>query len=123
MDIVVVEDSPVMQRLLLASLGKLETVRVVGTATGEAEAIALIERTRPDVLLLDLFLSPGHGFKVLQAVRRAGNPCKVLVLTNEVIHEEYRRIGEQLGVIAFHDKGEGLGQLLADLDRVVSGTA
>ena len=121
MNIVVVEDSPVMQRVLLSQLARVPGLNVVGVASGEPEAIELIGRVRPDLVLLDLFLSPGHGLKVLEAVRQADNPVKVLVLSNELIHEEYRQLGEKLDVLAFHDKGEGLGRLLADLHRVVAG--
>ena len=121
MNIVVVEDSPVMQRMLLSTLAKVPGLTVVGSASGEAEAVALILREKPGLVLLDLFLTPGHGFKVLQAVRDAGLTCRVLVLTNELIHDEYRRRGAELGVLAFHDKGEGLGRLLLDLERVVAG--
>ena len=120
MNIVVVEDSPVMQRVLLSQLARVPGLNVVGLASGEPEAIELIGRVRPDLVLLDLFLSQGHGLKVLEAVRRADNPVKVLVLSNEMIHEEYRALGEKLDVLAFHDKGEGLGRLLADLHRVVA---
>ena len=121
MNIVVVEDSIVMQRVLLSTLAELPGVRVVGAARGEAEAVALILRVNPDLVLLDLFLSPGHGFKVIKDVREAGLACKVLVMTNELLHEEYRRRGAELGVIAFHDKGAGLAPLLADIQRVVGG--
>jgi len=120
MNIVVVEDSPVMQRVLLSQLARVPGLNVVGVASGEPEAIELIGHVRPDLVLLDLFLSPGHGLKVLEAVRRADNPVKVLVLSNELIHEEYRQLGEKLDVLAFHDKGEGLGRLLADLHRVAA---
>ena len=120
MKIVVVEDSPAMQRLLLAMLARVPAFEVVGTTGSEPEAIALIGRTQPDVVLLDLFLTPGHGLQVLQAVRAAGHTCKVIVLTSERLHEEYLRRGAELGVVAFHDKGEGLGRLIADLERVVA---
>jgi len=119
MKIVVVEDSPVMQRVLLSALAGVPGLAVAGAASGEGEAVALILRENPDLVLLDMFLSPGHGFKVLKEVRGAGLACKVLVLTNELIHEEYRRRGAELGVLAFHDKGAGLGPLLDDIERLV----
>ena len=121
MNIVVVEDSPVMQRVLLSILADVPGLTVVGAARGEAEAEALILRENPDLVLLDLHLSPGHGFKVLKTVRAAGLTCKVLILSNELIHDEYRQRGAELGVLAFHDKGEGLGPLLAELERVAAG--
>jgi len=107
-----------MQRVLLSALGRVPGVTVVGAASGEAEAVALILRAQPDLVLLDLFLSPGHGFKVLKDIRGAGLACKVLVMSNELIHEEYRRRGIELGVFAFHDKGAGLGPLLDDIERL-----
>ena len=121
MNIVVVEDSPVLQRMLLSTLANVPGLTVVGAASGEAEAVALILREAPDLVLLDLFLSPGHGLKVLRAVRDAGLTCQALVLTNEPIHDEYRRRGADLGVLAFHDKGDGLGRLVLDLKRVIAG--
>ena len=60
-----------MQRVLLSTLADLPGVKVAGAAQGEAEAVDLILRERPDLVLLDLFLSPGHGFKVLKEVRGA----------------------------------------------------
>ncbi|MBA2506247.1 MAG: response regulator transcription factor [Thermoleophilaceae bacterium] len=43
----------------------------VATATGAAEALRQIEVRQPDVLLLDLGLSAGHGLQVLDGVRSA----------------------------------------------------
>lgn len=120
MNLVVVEDSPAMLRLLLAMLARVQGLHVVGTAGSEREAIALIARTRPDVVLLDLFLTPGHGLEVLRAIRAAGHTCQALVLTSETVHHEYRRVGERLGVVSFHDKGDGLRRLMHDLERAVA---
>lgn len=121
MKLVIVEDNPAMQRLLLAAVARMPAIQVAGVSGSEPDAITLIERTRPDLLLLDLFLTPGHGLQVLRTIRTAGHTCKVLVLTSEVVHEEYRRIGRELQVIAFHDKGEGLGPLIGDLEKIIAG--
>lgn len=120
MNIVVVEDSPVMQRMLLAMVAAVPGLAVVGLATGEEEAIAVIGREQPDIVLLDLHLSPGQGWRVLQAVRAAGHDCKVLILTSNTLHQEYLQRGASLGVLSFHDKGEGLHSLQHELQRLLA---
>lgn len=119
MNIVVVEDSPVMQRLLLTMVAAEPELQVVGVAAGESEAIDVIGREQPDIVLLDLHLSPGHGWRVLQAVRAAGHHCKVLILTSNNLHEEYVQRGLALGVVSFHDKGDGLTGLQDELKRLL----
>src|SRR3954471_9750242 len=50
------------------------------TAGTVAEGLALLE-TRPDYLVLDLSLPDGDGRDVLEGVRRAGIPTRVVVTT------------------------------------------
>ena len=45
-----------------------ENVRIAGSALSGAEAIAVIERTRPDVLFIDIHLGDMSGFDVLNAL-------------------------------------------------------
>ncbi len=56
--VIVIDDHPVVREGLVAVLGDRPDVDVVGSAGTAEEAIELTERTRPDVVLLDLEL-PG----------------------------------------------------------------
>lgn len=117
MNVVLVEDTPVMQRMLTKLLSTVTGLNLVGMAAGEAEAIELIARLQPDLVLLDLFLTPGHGLNVLKALRDAGNQCHVIIVSNET-HDEYRVRSRALGALSFHHKGDGLPALLHDLQRL-----
>lgn len=117
MNVVLVEDTPVMQRMLTTLLSRVDGLTMAGLAAGEQEAIELIGRLQPELVLLDLSLTPGHGLNVLKAIRDAGNSCHVIIVSNET-DEEYKRRGQALGALAFHHKGEGLAALLADLQRL-----
>jgi DNA-binding NarL/FixJ family response regulator len=55
-------------------------LEVVGTASDGAGLLAIIERTRPDVVVMDLQM-PFDGLSCLAEIRRRSLPVRVLVLT------------------------------------------
>jgi DNA-binding response OmpR family regulator len=81
-EILVVEDEPSIGRLLKDFLAKLgfET----RFAASGREAVAAIEKSPPDLVLLDLYLPHLNGVQVLEKLRHrwpSGLPFGVLVLT------------------------------------------
>jgi two-component system chemotaxis response regulator CheB len=78
--VVVVDDSPRMRRLLSTSLAEAG-FDVVATASDGAEALEDCKTHRPDVLSLDLAMPGLHGLDVLRALRRTGDPCRVVVVS------------------------------------------
>jgi DNA-binding NarL/FixJ family response regulator len=77
--IMIVEDDAIVAldlSLLLESRGH----RVVGTARSAAEALALADRTRPEIALMDVNLhGPGDGIQAADALSREGGPAVVFV--------------------------------------------
>jgi DNA-binding NarL/FixJ family response regulator len=69
--VVLVDDHGLFRSGVRAELGR--QVEVVGEADDVQPAIAVIEATTPDVVLLDVHLPSGGGQAVVQAVR-AGHP-------------------------------------------------
>ena len=64
--VVLVDDHRLFRSGVRAELG--EAVEVVGEAETVAEAIAVVRRTRPDVVLLDVHLPDGGGAAVIAGV-------------------------------------------------------
>ena len=64
--VVLVDDHRLFRSGVRAELG--EAVEVVGEAETVAEAIAVVRRTRPDVVLLDVHLPDGGGAAVIVGV-------------------------------------------------------
>jgi len=77
----VADDHPVVREGLVAMLCTQPDFEVVGEAGTGAEAVALVERTRPDVLLLDLAMPELDGVEVLRRLRDIGAPTRVIVFT------------------------------------------
>lgn len=107
-----VEDSPVIRDRLSESISALAHVQVVGTAESEAQAVAALEQTACDAVVLDLQLKHGHGFNVLKTLRGPTDRRRVtvIVLTN-FTSSQYRDRSMQMGADYFFDKAR-------DYDRV-----
>ena len=103
MNVVIVEDSELISSQIRRVLGKEPRINIIGVASEESTAIALILSSKPDAVLLDLSLAPGSGIAVLRAIREAGICSHVFVLTNKT-EDAIRLQCEGLGISGFFDK-------------------
>lgn len=87
---------------------------MVGEADNEDEALELIARIRPDVVLLDLRLSGGSGLAVLKQVKTAWPAIKVAVMTSHA-QPHYRERCMGLGADRFYDKQKDMQACLGQL--------
>ena len=76
--VIIVDDEPLARDSIRSLLEKEKDVRVVGEATGK-DAAALIARTRPDILFLDIQMPEVDGFALLEQVGVAAVPAVVFV--------------------------------------------
>jgi DNA-binding NarL/FixJ family response regulator len=114
MDILLVDDSITIRKLLGRLLAGLPGLRVVGETGAEHDALVLVESLRPDLVLLDIQLQPGNGLNVLRAIRSAGHACRVLMLTNHP-RPHYAELAQRLGADGFFDKSYEIEALLQHL--------
>lgn len=82
MKLAIVEDSELVRDQLVRSFSLNQAISIVGWAVAEDQAVTLILRTEPDIVLLDLTLLEGNGIRVLERIRAAGSKVKVMVLSN-----------------------------------------
>src|SRR3989442_10228557 len=95
--VLVIEDAPVARADLQARLkAQGVTVALAGDA---ASAMTVVNRERPDLILLDLGLPAGDGFLVLERLRKIESlaAIPVLVITGRSDAETRKRV-EALGV-------------------------
>jgi DNA-binding NarL/FixJ family response regulator len=116
----VVDDHAMFRTGVKAEIG--QAVRVVGEASDVDSAVAVITRTSPDVVLLDVHLPGGGGVEVLRKVHAVAPELKFLALSVSDAAEDV------IGVIRAGARGYVTksisGPELADaIDRVAQGDA
>ena len=80
--VLLVDDHAIVRTGLKAVLGAAEDIEVAGEAAGGNDAVALVEREAPDVVVMDLSMADGDGLMATRSITtRAGKRPKVLVLT------------------------------------------
>src|SRR5829696_10033649 len=118
--IVVADDHPVVREGLVAMLHAEPEFEVVGEAASGAEAVSLVERLAPDVLLLDLEMPGLDGVGVLRRLRELGSRTRVIVFT--VFDTDERIIGAvEAGASGYLLKGTPREELFAAVRTVASG--
>jgi DNA-binding NarL/FixJ family response regulator len=104
-----------LKRLLLTD----SAIEVVGEAADGAAALREIERLRPDVVLLDLYMPEPDGFGVLEAVKERYDATKVIVLTTDASTMVRQRC-VTLGADAVVDKSDTQAEIISTLRRLTS---
>jgi len=79
--ILLVDDHEVLRAGLRALLEHESDLRVVGEAGTGAQAIALTNSLRPDVIVLDLGLPDISGLEVIRAIRQHNTTVRIVVLS------------------------------------------
>ena len=116
--ILVVDDDPEILESIRITLEMFDYD--VETASDGSTGLALAERERPDLLILDMMTPKRSGFLVLETLRQIDDfPTRVIMITaNEGNrHKEY---AEALGVDAYIRKPFPMDVLLSTIDRVLN---
>ena len=79
--IVLAEDHQIVRDGLRAILAAQPLFQLVGEAADGLEASQLVEKLKPDVLILDLTMPRLHGMEVLRQVKKTSPKTRVLVLS------------------------------------------
>src|SRR3954453_22169365 len=82
-NVLVVDDSPVQRRFLRAAIEADPAFRVVGEARNGREAIALVDRLRPAIVLMDLDLPIMNGIEAIERIM-ATRPTPIVVYSGHV---------------------------------------
>lgn len=101
--IFIVDDSAIVRDRLTSLLAELESVKIIGYAENSAQATDEILQSKPDIVILDIFLNGGNGITVLKNIRGKKIQSKIIVLTNYA-QEQYRKKCFEEGADYFFDK-------------------
>jgi DNA-binding NarL/FixJ family response regulator len=79
--IVVVDDHALFRRGLVGLLSEMENFKVVGEASNGEQALGIVAKQTPDIVLLDINMPGMSGIETLSALQKQGLKSQVLMLT------------------------------------------
>ena len=118
--IAIVDDHPLVREGLRARISRQPDMEVCGEADNVHEAVALIEQTDPDVMIVDLALKTSHGLDLIRRVKSSGMQTRMLVssMYDESIYAD-RVI--QAGAMGYINKQEAPETLITAIRRILAG--
>ena len=86
--VVIADDHPFVRHGLRTYLETLEDMDVAGEATNGVEAVELVERLLPDVVLMDLVMPELDGVGAIRRIQEVAPSTRVIALTSFVDDEK-----------------------------------
>ena len=118
--IVLAEDHKLVRQGIRALLESEPWLSVVGEAGDGIEAIDLVQRLQPDLLLLDLMMPGLSGLEVVQRVRWLSPRTRVVILSMYA-NKSYVMEALTRGAAAYVLKDASMSDLLDSLSEVMAG--
>jgi len=118
--IAVADDHAVLRESLCVLLAAQGDFEIAGVAANGAEALEVVDKQHPDVLVLDLFMPGTDGFEVLRRLDYANAKVATVVLTGSDSQSDYVQV-VRLGARGLVPKCESPEMLFSAIRTVARG--
>ncbi len=118
--VLLVDDHPLVRRGLADLIAGEPDLEVCGQASDVAEALQEVERTHPDLVVIDLTLKGGHGIDLIEKIKARSEQVRMLVSS---MHDEMLFAERVLraGAMGYVTKQESPETLLGAVRQVLRG--
>ena len=118
--ILVVDDHPIVRQGLRRLLEAESEFRVVGEAEDGIEALQLIERLKPDILVLDMMMPSLNGLEVLRRIKNI-SPTTCTIILSMQSADAYVFESLKNGAAGYVLKETGPSELVNAVREVIQG--
>ncbi len=118
--VLIADDHAIVRAGLRTLIGAEAGLELVGEAAGGYEAIAMVEKARPDVLVLDLSMPDLDGISVTRNIKPRFPDLRILVLT---LHEDEALLKEAIkaGAAGYVLKRAAEAELISAIQVILRG--
>jgi len=118
--ILIVDDHPLVREGLKSILKPATEYEVVGQAGNARDAIQMVKRLKPDLVLLDLGLPDKSGLELSREIRSISPPTRILIVS---MHSKVDYIVKafQAGATGYMTKESATERLLPGIAQVLNG--
>lgn len=116
----VVDDHPAVRQGLISYLSTRGDLEVCGEADNSADTLALIEKERPEILIIDLSLEDSSGLELIKQIRSRFSDVRMLVYS---MHDEklFAERALRAGAQGYVSKNEDFDVFATAIDKVKRG--
>ncbi|MFF2409571.1 response regulator [Streptomyces sp. NPDC058092] len=118
--LLIVDDDPLVRAGLTLMLGGADDIDIVGEAADGSEVADLVDRLRPDVVLMDIRMPVMDGLTATEALRTRPDAPEVIVLTTFHADEQVLR-AIRAGAAGFVLKDTSPARIVDSVRRVAAG--
>jgi DNA-binding NarL/FixJ family response regulator len=118
--LLIVDDHPVIRAGLTSMLATQPNLDVIETASNGEEALSVMNRTRIDVVLLDLRMPGMSGVETLGAMKKLESKARAIILTSFERDEDIYK-AMQAGAQGYLLKDSSLKQMIEAIETVAQG--
>jgi len=119
MQVLLVEDSPILRESIKEMLSGCENVFVDEFAETQQDAIALLDKKQYDMMIVDIELAEGNGFEVVKHTKEPDylyNAPTAIMLTNHG-NTYYKQLAKKCGVQYFFDKSMQFEEAILTIEK------
>lgn len=117
--VLLVDDSPPMQEAFQYLLHDETDLEVVGVAETGLQALQLIIKHTPDVVLLDIHLTDIEGYDATYLIKKLKNP-PIVILISANGDPQTRQRGLDAGSDGFIEKGTDWPKILRQIRQILT---
>jgi DNA-binding NarL/FixJ family response regulator len=118
--VVIIDDHIMLNELLTSVVDSLKGFHVTGSAQNAADALELCTRQQPDLIILDLVLSPIFDLRLLEKISQACPEARVVVFSGNLTPDIIRQV-LATGTYSLISKSATLEEFRAALVAVAAG--
>jgi DNA-binding response OmpR family regulator len=116
--IIIIEDDKDMAEIF-EEWAKSAEISVLGVGHDGKEAVALFEKHKPQIVVLDLMMPYFDGFYAMENIRKIDPGAKFLILTADITDETKRKL-DQMSTISLMYKPYDLDDVINEIKKLVS---
>ena len=110
--VAIVDDHPVISEGLVRILSAETDIELAGTALNVLEALAMVERQRPHVVLMDYLLPDGNGVEATKKILKRWPETKILMMSGSEAHDVHI-LAFEAGCVGFLAKNRPWGEVVS----------
>jgi DNA-binding NarL/FixJ family response regulator len=118
--IVLVDDHPIVRHGMRRLIADETDLEVCGESSAAAEALSMIESTKPNLVLIDVSLEEGSGLELIKQIKASHPEVRMLVVS---MHDESLFADRALsaGAMGYITKQKATTDLIQAIRKVLSG--